>query len=143
MALQPLSDDHHRALVLARRLRRQSSRLGPAEVEALARETRAEFEAALEPHFQVEERFLLSALQSRGAGSLADRTAADHARLRALVQGRWDADVPAQLGTLLEEHVRFEERSVFPTAEDLLSAEELAAVQRAAMDERGRRPRSR
>jgi hypothetical protein len=114
----------------------------PAELEALSRETRREFEAALEPHFRVEERWLLPALRANGAGGLADRTADDHARLRALVHGPWEPDSPTQLGALLEAHVRFEERSVFPTAEALLSAAELAAVQEAAMDAADRRPAS-
>ena len=69
-SLQPLSDEHHRALVLARRLRRDSSGMDGEHLAKLAREVRDEFEAELEPHFRLEERWLLPILEDRGAGRL-------------------------------------------------------------------------
>lgn len=126
--LQPLSDDHHRALVLAHRLRRLSKKMDPADLEALSREIEQEFEAELEPHFRVEERRLLPALEAGGAGGLAEQTMDDHARLRDLVRGVWAKDTAAQLGELLEKHVRFEERVLFPKVEVLLPEVELAVL---------------
>lgn len=131
-SLQPLSDDHHRALVLARRLRRESTGMDAGALEGLAREVRQEFGAELEPHFRVEERWLLPALEDRGGDRLAAQTLEDHARLRALVHGLWSEDTAQELGTLLERHVRFEERVLFPEAEALLSEVELASVRDAA-----------
>jgi hypothetical protein len=58
--LKPLSDDHHRALVLARRLRQLSPNADSAEIETLAREVQIEFGRDLEPHFRREEEGLLS-----------------------------------------------------------------------------------
>ncbi len=127
LSLQPLSDDHHRALVLARHLRR-SSATDAAEIESLAREVRHEFEVDLERHFCAEEDRLLPILAKRGAAELAERAADDHARLRSLVRGPWRQDTALDIGTLLEKHVRFEERVLFPEAESLLSEDELAAV---------------
>lgn len=132
-SLRPLSDDHHRALVLARRLRRDSSGMNTQGLAKLAREVRDEFEAELEPHFRVEERWLLSALEDRGAGGLVAQTAEDHARLRGLVRGRWSKDTAHALGDLLERHVRFEERVLFPEAEALLSERELAPIRDATL----------
>lgn len=129
-SLRPLSDDHHRALVLARRLRRASS--GPELTDSLSREVRHEFEAELEPHFRIEERWLLPALEAGGAAALAEQMAQDHARLRALVRDTWTRGTAEQLGTLLEKHVRFEERVLFPRAEELLSEAELDSVLNAA-----------
>lgn len=127
-SLHPLSDDHHDALVLARRLRRTSLETDPAEVAALSREVQRVFEARLEPHFRVEERWLLPVLEAKGAAELAEGTADDHARLRTLVRGAWSAETAEQFGTLLHQHVRFEERVLFPKAEAVLSEAELASV---------------
>jgi hypothetical protein len=137
-SLQPLSDDHHRALVLARRLRRNPAGLDEAALAALAREVRREFETELEPHFRLEERWLLPALEDRGAARLVERTAEHHARLRALVCGRWSRDTVQAFGALLEMHVRFEERVLFPEAEALLSEAELASVRDAVSAEAAR-----
>lgn len=131
-SLQPLSDDHHRALVLARRLRRTSTGMDATVLGALAREVRREFDEDLEPHFRVEERRLLPALEGRGEGRLAAQTLEDHARLRALVHGVWSEATAQTLGGLLERHVRFEERVLFPEAESVLSEAELASVRDAA-----------
>jgi hemerythrin-like domain-containing protein len=132
-SLQPLSDDHHRALVLARRLRRASSGPDSTDAEALSREVQQQFETELDPHFRVEESWLLPALHAKGAAELAEQTAVDHARLRDLVRSVWSGDTAEQLGTLLEKHVRFEERVLFPKAEALLSETELASVREAAV----------
>lgn len=139
-SLQPLSDEHHRALVLARRLRRDSEASDAAGLAALEREVRQEFETHIEPHFRVEERWLLPALEGRGERQLVAETLEDHSRLRALVRGRWSKDTASRLGTLLEKHVRFEERVQFPRAEALLSELELSAVRDAAIHEEATGP---
>lgn len=127
-SLQPLSDDHHRALVLARSLRRTSTDAASEDLAAMARAVRARFEAELEPHFRIEEERLLPALAAAGAGELVARTKEDHERVRELVQGRWSQETPRELGELLERHVRFEERVLFPRAEEALAREQLDAV---------------
>jgi hypothetical protein len=132
-SLQPLSDDHHRALVLARRLRRDSTGMDAEALAALACQVQQEFGAELEPHFRLEERWLLPALEGRGESRLAAQTLEDHARLRALVHGVWSEDTARELGALLEKHVRFEERVLFPEAEARLSEVELASVRDAVL----------
>lgn len=136
-SLQPLSDDHHRALVLARRLRRESTGMDAGALARLAREVRQEFGAEIEPHFRVEERWMLPFLEDRGEGRLAAQTLEDHARLRALVHGVWSEATAQTLGGLLERHVRFEERVLFPEAESVLSEAELASVRDAAATREG------
>ena len=139
--LQPLSDDHHRALILARRLRRTAASDAPVDLEALADEVRRTYEADLAPHFAVEEETLLPALRDAGVHALADRTLADHVRIRALIGNAWTDATIRELGTLLERHVRFEERELFPEAERVLADEVLEAIGRrtAPMDRRPRR----
>lgn len=132
-SLQPLSDDHHTALVLARRLRGSASEGDPGALRALTREVQEILEAELEPHFRIEETWLLPALAAQGADRFVERIARDHARLRELIRHGWSRDTPHQIGTLLEKHVRYEERQVFPATETLLSPAELDAIRNAAL----------
>ncbi len=141
-SLRPLSEDHHHALILARRLRRDSVGLDAAARAALESEVRREFDEHLEPHFRVEEESLLPVLEAHGEAPLAAQTSADHTRIRALVRGAWSVGSARELGALLETHVRFEERVLFPRIEALLSEPELASV-REAVSARGATPASR
>lgn len=127
-ALHPLSDDHHRSLVLARRLQRIAPDAGAKAVAALGREVRSGFEVDVEPHFAIEERWLLPLLEERGRGALVERTRKEHAQIRAFVAGRWSAASARALGALLARHVRFEERVLFPEVEALFSERELERV---------------
>jgi hemerythrin-like domain-containing protein len=112
-ALQPLSDDHHRALVLARRIRRAASDPREADFAALSRDATQRFEAELEPHFAVEEERLFPALVAQGERALSLRAAEDHAELRRLIRAAWSRENALAFGALLERHVRFEERELF------------------------------
>lgn len=115
-ALIGLSQDHHHALVLARRC---------ASEELTWDEMVRAFEEELEPHFQIEERMLLPAL---GDDPLVDRTLADHAAIRAHVRSRRSL---VELGDLLREHVRFEERELFERAQQVMGEAELAKLAKA------------
>jgi hemerythrin-like domain-containing protein len=131
--LQALSDDHHTALVLARRIGLAAKQ--DPERDALTRawdELRRRFARELEPHFRVEEERLFAQLESTGEDALIERARADHARLRELVRTEPDPVVAAQFADLLHRHVRFEERELFPRAESLLPLPALEAAGRAA-----------
>ncbi len=85
------------------------------------------------PHFAIEEALLLPALEAAGEPELAARTRREHAALRSLIA---DVTQPleermAQFGTLLRDHVRFEERELFPAIQEKVSDEVLDAVGRA------------
>ncbi|MBV5273117.1 MAG: hemerythrin domain-containing protein [Lamprocystis purpurea] len=122
-ALKRLSSEHHLGLVIARRAR--EARDNP---EAAWGELRRRFADELEPHFQLEERGLLPAMQAAGEQTLVERTLADHQAMRALI----DAGGPETLAAfaqLLADHIRFEETELFETAQRILGAEALAAIQ--------------
>ncbi|MFZ2971713.1 MAG: hemerythrin domain-containing protein [Ferribacterium limneticum] len=124
-ALQQLSREHHHALKLSR-LARFASDSGHALAIAEAAEKIVEtFAEALENHFQSEEKDLLPALAAVGAGELVARTLAEHAELRDLNRrlAEPDSELLARFATLLYDHVRFEEREVFETAQKLLYPE--------------------
>ncbi len=127
--LRPLSDDHHGALVLARRTRRAAERAD--DVGALGAQWQdvcRKFAAELEPHFKIEERWLLPRLEEAGETARVERARADHARLRELVREGASAPVLAEFAALLERHVRFEERELFVRFEALLAEYEDASM---------------
>ena len=131
--LQPLSSDHHHALVLARHAERAAQ--ADAAADAAWHTVRSRFHAELAPHFEIEERILLPALDAAGHTSLADRTRADHAAIRACVSDEAPADTRAALARFAElvtTHIRFEERVLFEAAQDSLPDAALDAVLRAS-----------
>ncbi|HXV34245.1 MAG TPA: hemerythrin domain-containing protein [Gaiellaceae bacterium] len=139
-ALVPLSHDHHHALVEARRLRRAAD--GPEPREAGAAFL-AFFAAETVHHFREEEElvFPLTVGFDEAREPLV-RVLLEHQRLHALVaeleaglaDGGPVADELRQLGELLEAHVRFEERELFPLIERLVAGEALESLPLAARD---------
>jgi hemerythrin-like domain-containing protein len=131
-ALQPLSRDHHVALVAAQRLRRAT------DAAAARDEFLAFWGEHGAKHFRVEEDVLLPLFARHGDPSDARiaRMLVDHVRIRAQVLALpEDLEALHRLGEDLAAHVRLEEREVFPLIEETLSedaaAELVAAVQRA------------
>ncbi|HEY7560635.1 MAG TPA: hemerythrin domain-containing protein [Gaiellaceae bacterium] len=134
-ALVPLSHDHHHGLVQARRLRQAAEEADPARHLRVGAEFVAYFSHEGAAHFRDEEEFLLPLLADRGdpSHSLLLTIAEEHATVRALARqirrsvnlGTIDSSVLGRLGTLLEGHIRLEERSLFPLIEELATAEDL------------------
>lgn len=126
--LRPLSRDHHHALVLGRFIAAICARNGmDAEAVALVRER---FTSELIPHFAIEER-MLRTLEGRGVDHLVRRTRDEHAQmLHLLDQASADGETQCmcELGVLLTEHVRFEERELYPACEHYLSDDDLELV---------------
>lgn len=121
-ALQPLSREHHFALKLAKACERAAGSSDAAEVERVCRRAMDACANELDAHFSIEEQTLLPLLNGTGEQPLADRTLADHRQLRALLDGlqRNDAETLGRFGKCLSEHVRFEERELFPAVESKL-----------------------
>jgi hemerythrin-like domain-containing protein len=141
-ALLPLSRDHHGALVQARALRLAAGgtdaerRLYPAA--PTARGFLDFYEGELRGHIADEERALLPRCREANPSG-ADRILEEHRELEALIaaigaalNGGEDPSAPmAQAGQLLDDHVRFEERSFFEGLQRTLSADALKEIGRA------------
>lgn len=128
-ALQPLSRDHHRALVLARQaVRAAEDVMGAEPAEVVWAAVREAMARDLEPHFRVEEAVLLPALEAAGAAGAVARTRSDHAGLRRLAAEGGEREALGAFGRLLRDHVQFEEQTLFPEAERLLDAADLQRV---------------
>ncbi|MBK8013920.1 MAG: hemerythrin domain-containing protein [Deltaproteobacteria bacterium] len=130
--LRQLSDDHHQALVLARRATSAASAEPEASV-VVWNEVVRRFHSELAPHFSVEEQHILPALERAGGGALAKRTRDEHAALRRIVSDD-QHDIATRLdrfGALLRDHVRFEERVLFEAVQERLDGAALDAVNEA------------
>lgn len=127
-ALQPLSHDHHRVLAVALKLARAN-----VDSVAHARQAFLQFwQAQGQAHFRVEEEILLPAYAELGDESdpLIDQVLRDHLAIRRRVTRiERGIDEPLwavrALGGQLAEHVRLEERNLFPRIEELLPSAEL------------------
>jgi hemerythrin HHE cation binding domain-containing protein len=130
-ALTSLSRDHHQALVVAQKLRRATSGTAGQSRAALLRY----WEAHGRLHFRLEEEVLLPAYAGHGDPHhpLLARALCDHVAIRHAVDKQ--AGRPAirvaelhQLGGLLGDHIRLEERQLFPLIERAIPAAQLAAL---------------
>jgi hypothetical protein len=125
--LHSLSADHHHALVIARDLERAAD-------AGVAAALRARFDRDLAPHFALEERLLLPALRAAGLDALTERTLGEHRALREHLEAAEGGDLGRlrAFAALLTEHVRFEERELFPACEESVPAAVLDDVAAAA-----------
>lgn len=125
VALQHLSREHHQALKLARLACFAADSGSPEAITQAAGTINERFPDELEPHFQTEEDDLLPTLGALGEQDLVVRTLAEHSELRQLNRQLVEPDgaTLARFGNLLREHVRFEERELFETAQTLLYLE--------------------
>lgn len=116
--LKSLSHEHHHALFIAKRLRDE----GEEAITAFAEFWRSEGEL----HFRIEEEILLPASGLGGPGEDADvaRMLDEHLdirrRVRHSLEGKPTPQELHDLGSALTDHVRFEERTLFPRIEVLL-----------------------
>ena len=132
--LAALSRDHHVALEAALFLRRADEDTLPAAVARFA-----EFWGQRgRRHFEIEEELLLPAISRDDDewAAAAERIEREHAQIRAAADDLGpDLERARALGELLNDHVRFEERQLFPMLEERLAAPELrdlgAAIERA------------
>jgi len=122
--LTPLSHDHHHVLDVARRLRRATL----ADQEDVLADLRAFWADEGQRHFELEERHLVAALADPEWRLQIERMLHEHRVIRVTVATAAGVDSAHELGTLLHDHVRFEERVLFPLLESRLSERQLAAL---------------
>ena len=125
-ALQPFSRDHNVALILSRDLSR-APEADDVLCQALADRIGHYWRDELEDHFAEEERLLTPLARPSSARRLADEHRDIAARIRVVAQ-QAQAETLRNLGTLLEAHVRWEERCLFVEIEEDASSEQLAQL---------------
>lgn len=132
-ALIPLSRDHQHALALCVVAERVlGSDDSHAAADAQARKIVDKFDSEIARHFEVEERILFPALADfADVRDLISELLDEHSKLIALVDRlRTDAnrEIIAEFTTMLQAHVRKEERQLFEEAQRLLSRERMDAL---------------
>jgi hemerythrin len=124
--LQPLSHDHHHALVLANRCKKMATSGDITASIALWQEVTQEFIHTLLPHFHIEEQTLIAPLLRLGENQLLKKMLLDHGLIQACVFDTQasETELLQCFGTLLAAHVRFEERELFVAVEDRFTPQE-------------------
>ncbi|OOR89645.1 hypothetical protein B0181_06215 [Moraxella caviae] len=136
--LQPLSREHHLGLVLSRR----AASLADDDAAGIAEHWQALTDyltTQIPAHFATEKEciadVIFAKLPSDEAVRLANEMLKQHNEIEALLQisAPTAADV-RKLAQALHDHIRFEEREVFPVAQAVLDNNELQALYAASSD---------
>jgi hypothetical protein len=135
--LRDLSEQHHHGLVAARDLRQAGE--GSVPLAAVVSRFRQAWRREIQPHFRTEEELLLPefARAVPPDDPLIVRTLTEHVALRRAVReleraaDEEQARLAPEIGQALHDHIRFEERVLFPAIEAALDGPMLADLGRA------------
>jgi len=132
-ALQPLSREHHHGLLLSWKIRAGFSKdVDPKRIKVYADWF---YEHHLIPHFELEESHVFSILEPEH--ELVKRALADHRRLRRLFNDKEDdLKTLSKIEEELEQHIRFEERILFPEIQKVATEEQLLLIENIHQPER-------
>ncbi len=130
--LKPLSRHHMIALHLALKLSRAGTDKSRLTMEEIKQELQEFWNPNGQQHFREEEEILLTAFAQHASIDRIEikEMLLEHVQIRALIDtilkmDEIDIVIMHQLGTLLEMHVRKEERVIFPLIEKVLPEEVL------------------
>lgn len=126
-ALQPWSRDHHHGLLLSWKIKKGFS-LGVAP-ERIKHYTDWFWENHLIPHFETEERYLFPILGLDN--HMVQQAVREHRQLRALFE-KEDAvsETLSTIESLLNAHIRFEERVLFQAIQEVATPDEVKLLER-------------
>lgn len=136
-ALIPLSQDHHKALLLAQLLKRDAPEYHGLPKELIGKMNFAKeiYQTELEHHFRDEEQIVFPYLKGKDTGldNLISEILNEHAILKEKILSLVDnpnlVDQLDDIGNILGEHVRKEERILFEKAQTILSEDELKLIE--------------
>lgn len=126
-ALQPLSRDHHHGLLLSWKIRNGFNK----NVEPKRIKTYADwfFTTHLIPHFELEEAHIFPLMDNNN--ELVKRALAEHRRLKRLFADKEDIEKSLhKIEEELEQHIRFEERILFPEIQKIATEDELLLIEK-------------
>ena len=125
--LAPLSREHHDGLLYAWKIK-QGLKNGTS-IETLCNYTRWFWINHLNLHFTNEEKVLVKFLTADN--SLVSQMFREHAQIRDLISSldkEPDSSSLQSLAGFIDDHIRFEERKLFPYAEKVLTPEQLTEI---------------
>jgi hemerythrin-like domain-containing protein len=134
--LRDLSVQHRDGLIAARHLRQAGE--GSMPLEAAVSDFLRAWQQEIQPHFQAEEALLLPELARAVPPDhpLIVRTLTEHVSLRRAVReleqaaGEQRQPLAREIGQALHDHIRFEERVLFPAIEAALAGPRLVELGR-------------
>lgn len=124
-SLQPLSRDHHQALLLTWKIRQGIKKDVPAK--RISAYCNWFFREHLLPHFSLEEQYAFPVLGEED--QLIQQALSEHAQLRAMFGNPLTSTSALEAaGDLLEAHIRFEERTLFNAIQKAATPEQLQKI---------------
>ncbi|WP_067146927.1 hemerythrin domain-containing protein [Pseudotamlana agarivorans] len=125
-ALQPLSRDHHHGLLLCWKIRTGFGKgVEPNRIKSYADWF---FENHLIPHFKLEEQHIFSLLEDDNA--LKKKALEDHKALISLFSKTDEvAKTLSEIEKQLDDHIRFEERVLFPEIQKIATEEQFETIE--------------
>ncbi len=124
-SLQPLSRDHHHGLLLCWKIRTGIKNNIPTD--RIKKYVDWFYKTHLIPHFELEEHYIFPILAH--GHEMTKKAISDHRRLKRLFEAT--QDIPKHLSLIeeeLEQHIRFEERILFPEIEKVATPDELLQI---------------
>ena len=126
-ALQPLSREHHHGLLLSWKIRTGFNK--NIEPERMRTYANWFFETHLIPHFEIEESLIFPILDANH--ELIKRALAEHRRLKRLfTETENDIKTLSKIEEELEQHIRFEERILFPEIQKAATEAQLLQIEK-------------
>lgn len=124
--LSPLSRDHHQGLLLGWKIR-QGIKNG-TDKNIIAGYVKWFWINDLEEHFRQEEEILAPYLKGN---DMIRRMFEEHERIKTMIHDDQlvNEDSLNQLATMVNDHIRFEERELFPLAEKMIREEDLDRIE--------------
>ena len=125
--LVALSHEHHHGLVFCTRLKKANK----TDDEILKSFVKEFWDNRLASHFECEERLLLPLLREN---KMAKQFLSEHDQIKELIQAILETNSKnvkediLKLAKLINDHIRFEERIMFPWLEKTLTPNELIAI---------------
>lgn len=126
IGLQPLSREHHHGLLLCWKIRTGLKK--GIEEERIKKYVNWFFFHHLLPHFEAEEKYVFTLLDAEDAR--IKKALAQHRRLKRLFGSKKELNKNLhRIEETLEEHIRFEERTLFNAIQSVASIEQLQELQ--------------
>jgi len=121
--LQPLSREHHNALKLAKTCERCADTSDESILNMTCIKAVKLYDDELEAHFRYEENNLLPLLMGTSEQPMAERVVHEHKMMQSMLNELRlnHAHELRRFGEMLAEHVRYEERELFPVLEQFFS----------------------
>ncbi len=136
-ALHILSHDHHHGLILAQLIKKGSPQYKnlPKTIEGKKDYSIRFYNDELIKHFEDEEKILFPVVNGKDdeIDNLFEEIITEHKKIKQLIsQLKSDEDVENtldELGSILESHIRKEERILFGKIQEILTEDELTALE--------------